>query len=130
VCSIILWFQLPLPAFLRKITFPANYKNVCLVFAYKFTFLNFSVAPGLSQNFWLNNGPPMQNRRKPNSHRVPAEIWNEFERYTQLMRHYQEGEYASLLTADLKLTQVLNIAKRKKLISTILAIQSNSMGAY
>ena len=43
----------------------------------------------------------------------PAAVLDGFGRYTQLMQNYRKGEYAELLTADLKLTQVLDISKHK-----------------
>jgi hypothetical protein len=91
----------------------------CLFFFFiKIFIFKFLVAPGLSQNFWLKNGPPLARKRPPNMQPIlaedfPAEIYDEFGRYIQLMQNYRKGEYAELLTADLKLNQVLNNLKQK-----------------
>jgi hypothetical protein len=78
-----------------------------LLFCFTNSILKFSVLPTLSQNFWLKFGTPLQiTRRRNNRLRVPERVELEFRRYSRMMRRYQQGPYAALLTDQMRLVRV------------------------
>jgi hypothetical protein len=70
-----------------------------------------TAAPSLPQHFWLKSAAPLLLRRTKKSGAYygnnSEDFRREYQRYTKIMESLQQGEYAALLTTDLKLTKVL-----------------------
>ena len=88
------------------------------------------VAPNLDQKFWCQTARPLQSARqkKMTIGANDAQQHEQFKRYTELMTKLRQGEYASLITSDLKLSKASDEMNFKLTCLTSSAVQPSQVG--